>query len=83
MKKPNWWTGWWLLKAVLIWLAGFLIWLPVFSNWPNSMAARLATVIFVLTMLPLALGYAIGVLSDWLRLAGSVYGFVKGSLHKR
>jgi hypothetical protein len=82
MKKPKWWTGWWLLKAVLIWLAGFLIWYPVFSKWPNSIAAKLATVLFGITMLPLMLGYGAGVLGDWIRVVGSVYGFVRGSRHR-
>jgi hypothetical protein len=56
---------------------------PVFSKWPNSIADKLATVLFGVTMLPLMLGYGVGVLGDWIRLVGWVCGFVKGSRHRR
>ncbi len=67
MKKPGWWTGWWLLKSVLIWFAVFLVWFPVFSRRPDSVPAKILTFLFVLCMLPLLLSYAIGVIGDVLR----------------
>ena len=83
MKKPKWWTGWWVLKSVLIWFAVFLIWYPVFSMWPHSTVARLLTVLFGLCLLPLTLAQLLGVLGDWCRLFGSVHAIIKGLRDKQ
>lgn len=64
-------------------LLGFLTWYPVSSKWPNSTAAKLATVLFGVRMLPLMLGYGVGVLGDSIRLVGSVYGSLRGSRYRR
>jgi len=79
VKKPEWWTGSWAFKSVLIWFAGFLIWLPIFSRWPNSTASTVATLVFGLSLLPLALLYGIGVLVSWFELVLSTYTAVTGS----
>ena len=76
MKKPKWWTGSWAVKSVLIWFAGFLIWLPIFSRWPNGVQGRVATLIFGLSMLPLAFLYVLGVLNGWFKLILVVYSLV-------
>lgn len=61
------------MKSVLIWFGGFLIWLPIFSRWPNSTQARVATLIFLLTMLPLGILYGLGILGGWFRFLLLVY----------
>jgi hypothetical protein len=83
INKPNRWTGWWLLKAVLIWFAGFLLWYPIFSKWPKSPIAKLVTVLFGFSMLPFLLGYLLGVLGDWVKLVGRIYALMMGSRDRR
>jgi len=73
MKRPGWWTGWWLLKCVLIWLGVFLVWLPVFSRWPNSVPAKVLTLLFVLCLLPLVFGRVVGFLAEVLTIVQFVY----------
>ncbi len=76
MKKPKWWTGSWAFKSVLIWLGGFLVWLPIFSRWPDSVQGRVATLIFLLSMLPMIFFYALGVLGRLLGFVSLVYTLV-------
>ena len=73
MKKPEWWTG--SVKAVLLWFCGFLIWLPLFPRSP-----RFASLILLLSMIPLALLYVGGVIGDCLRLVVLVYTAVADSI---
>jgi hypothetical protein len=75
VKKPGWWAGSWFVKTVLIWLCGFLVWLPIFPRSP-----RLASIIFLLSMIPFALLYGSGVIGSWLRLIVFVYTTVTGSV---
>lgn len=80
MKKPKWWTGSWAFKSVLIWFVGFLVWLPIFSRSPNSVAAKVATFVFLGSMLPLMFLYGAGVLADWLLFLLQIYKALSDSL---
>lgn len=53
VKKPRWWSGSWIFKSVLVLFGAFLIWLPVYSEWPTSIAAQALAMIFALCALPL------------------------------
>ena len=77
MKKPGWWTGYWLLKTVLVWLCGFLTWILLFPRSP-----RLASLIFILSMIPLLVLYGGGVIGGWLRLIRLVYTAIAGSVSR-
>jgi hypothetical protein len=77
MKKPGWWTGSWLVKTVLIWLCGFLIWLPLFPRSP-----RLASIILLISMIPLLVLYGGGVIGGWLKLILLLYAAIKGSVSR-
>lgn len=77
IKKQGWWTGSWFVKTVLIWLCGFLIWLPLFPRLP-----RLASLIFLLSMIPLLLLYGGGVIGGWLKLIRLVYVAITGSVNR-
>jgi hypothetical protein len=72
MKKPSWWTGSLLFKSILIWFAVFLVWLPVFTRWPDSIPARVLTLLCVACMLPLVCSYGVGIASDLVRLLARV-----------
>ena len=78
MKKPGWWTGSWLIKAVLVWFCGFLIWIPLSARSP-----RLASLIFLLSMVPLLLLYGGGVIGEWLTFIRNVYTAVVGSVSRK
>jgi hypothetical protein len=82
VKKPKWWTGSWLFKSVLIWFIVFLVWLPVFSRWPDSAPARALTLLFVLCMLPLAFSRFAGVLGDLVTAVRSMGALAASSLGK-
>jgi hypothetical protein len=68
MKTPGWWTGSWFAKSILIWLCGFLVWLPLFPRFP-----RFASLIFLVSMIPLVLIYGAARIGGWLRLIVVVY----------
>jgi hypothetical protein len=80
MRKPGWWTGSWFVKSALIWFGGFLIWLPVFTRWPSGVLSRIATAIFLLSMLPFAFLYAWGVLGRLLGFILFVYTAIASSV---
>jgi hypothetical protein len=82
MKKPRWWTGWWILKLTLLWFGVFLIWLPVFSRWPNSPAERVLSLMFGLCILPFGFAMVIGRLRALLELLAALYSLVKSFFWK-
>lgn len=53
---------------MLVWLAVTFVWLPVFSKWPDSIAAKSLTIIWGLGILVLAFARVAGILASWAKL---------------
>jgi hypothetical protein len=68
MIRPSGWTGPRLIKYCLILLASGIAWRIVIEWWPESAAATAATVVMLLCLLPLLVGYVLGPLGELLML---------------